>query len=93
MLSRATRAPRRCHYIRPLASVRTHTRHAVHDLQAIRTRNEDCNAFVHLVSELPRQQSGPLAQHTVGVKDNICTSDMPTTCSSSMLEGKLKKQL
>ena len=24
---------------------------------------------------------------TIAVKDNICTSDMPTTCSSLMLKG------
>ena len=30
---------------------------------------------------------GPLAGVPVGVKDNYCTTDFPTTCSSRMLEG------
>lgn len=46
--------------------------------------NERVNAFVHLPpTDMP---SGTL-QTTVAVKDNICTSDMPTTCSSGMLQG------
>jgi Asp-tRNA(Asn)/Glu-tRNA(Gln) amidotransferase A subunit family amidase len=30
---------------------------------------------------------GPLAAWPISIKDNICTTDMPTTCSSKMLEG------
>lgn len=32
-------------------------------------------------------RKGPLAAWTVSVKDNVCTKDMPTTCSSRMLEA------
>ena len=54
------------------------------------TRNARINAFVHLADGSNPQQTsagGPLSGMTVGVKDNICTSDMPTTCSSIMLKG------
>jgi len=33
------------------------------------------------------EELGPLAGVPVGVKDNFCTTDFPTTCSSRMLEG------
>ena len=54
------------------------------------TRNARINAFVHLANDSePSRTSpdGPLSGMTVAVKDNICTSDMPTTCSSLMLKG------
>ena len=53
-------------------------------------RNARINAFVHLSDDSkPRADSpdGPLSGMAVAVKDNICTSDMPTTCSSPMLKG------
>ena len=53
-------------------------------------RNARINAFVHLPNDSKPTQSspeGPLSGITVAVKDNICTSDMPTTCSSLMLKG------
>lgn len=33
------------------------------------------------------EQLGPLAGVPIGIKDNFCTTDMPTTCASRMLEG------
>ncbi|KDQ19104.1 hypothetical protein BOTBODRAFT_28596 [Botryobasidium botryosum FD-172 SS1] len=33
----------------------------------------------------PSSYSSPLAAYPVAIKDNICTADLPTTCSSSML--------
>lgn len=54
------------------------------------SRNARINAFVHLADgSEPRSASpdGPLSGMAVAVKDNICTSDMPTTCSSFMLKG------
>ena len=54
------------------------------------TRNARINAFVHLANDPGSTQTspdGPLAGMTVAVKDNICTSDMPTTCSSLTLKG------
>ena len=54
------------------------------------SRNARINAFVHLADgSEPRSASpdGLLSGMAVAVKDNICTSDMPTTCSSLMLKG------
>jgi len=56
----------------------------------VESRNARINAFVSLANDSkPRQASpdGRLSGMTVAVKDNICTSDMPTTCSSLMLRG------
>ena len=53
-------------------------------------RNARINAFVHLADDSkprPASLDGPLSGMAVAVKDNICTSDMPTTCSSLMLKG------
>lgn len=38
-------------------------------------------------SSPPNTSSGPLAGWHVSIKDNICTTDMPTSCSSNMLFG------
>ena len=57
------------------------------------TRNARTNAFVHFANDPKPTSDGPLSGMTVAVKDNICTSDMPTTCSSLMLKGPSKTQL
>lgn len=60
------------------------------------TRNARINALVHLANDpkpMTTSQDGPLSGMTVAVKDNICTSDMPTTCSSLMLKGTLRSPL
>jgi aspartyl-tRNA(Asn)/glutamyl-tRNA(Gln) amidotransferase subunit A len=71
----------RLHYVH--TSTRTYTTLA-------ETRNARINVFVHLADgSNPGRTStgGPLSGMAVAVKDNICTSDMPTTCSSLMLKG------
>lgn len=71
----------RLHYVH--TSIRTYATLA-------EMRNEGINAFVHLADDSKSRRSspdGPLSGMAVAVKDNICTSDMPTTCSSLMLKG------
>ncbi|KAH9951093.1 amidase signature domain-containing protein [Amylocystis lapponica] len=49
--------------------------------------NASVNALVSTASVLPPKRTGlPLSDFTVAIKDNICTSNMPTTCSSAMLQ-------
>ncbi|KAF9779191.1 amidase signature domain-containing protein [Thelephora terrestris] len=58
----------------------------------VESRNARINAFVHLPNDSSQRLpsiGGPLSGITVAVKDNICTSGMPTTCSSPMLKGAL----
>lgn len=49
------------------------------------------NAFITLASDVTPAgpASGRLAGIPVALKDNISTSDMPTTCASDMLRGML----
>jgi hypothetical protein len=56
---------------------------------AVEEKNASVNALVYVVpDDAPRPVSrGPLDGVTVAVKDNICTKNMPTTCSSAMLRG------
>ncbi|KAK0239268.1 amidase signature domain-containing protein [Armillaria nabsnona] len=55
----------------------------------LRDKNSSINAFV-CTNNTVESSSGdhfPLGNVTIGVKDNICTSKLPTTCSSAILQG------
>jgi hypothetical protein len=56
---------------------------------AVEQKNASVNALVHVVpeDEAGPVSEGPLNGMTVAIKDNICTKNMPTTCSSAMLRG------
>ena len=59
---------------------------------AVKQKNASVNALVHVV---PKDEAGPVSEGplngmTVAVKDNICTKNMPTTCSSAMLRGNVR---
>ncbi len=69
-------------------------------LDSIRRTQPTINAYTHVAEELALQQAaaidarrhrgetlGPLAGVPVAAKDVLCTRDMPTTCSSKMLQG------
>ena len=67
-------------------------------LDTIRAKNEENNAFITVLEEQAvtrarevqkkiekGELTSPLAGVPFGVKDNICTKDIPTTCASKML--------
>ena len=69
-------------------------------LRAIRERNDDLNVFLHVDEEgaieaatrlderVGRGENvGPLAGVPIALKDNMCQTGIPTTCSSRILEG------
>ncbi len=69
-------------------------------LTAIRARNEELNVFLYVdedgaraaaarIDEQVRRGEDPglLAGVPIALKDNLCTTGIPTTCSSKILEG------
>ena len=69
-------------------------------LRAVRARNEELNVFLYVdeegavaaaarVDELVArgQHAGILAGVPIALKDNLCQTGIPTTCSSRILEG------
>jgi aspartyl-tRNA(Asn)/glutamyl-tRNA(Gln) amidotransferase subunit A len=69
-------------------------------LGAIRARNEELNVFLYVDEEGARATAasidervargevvGPLAGVPIAIKDNMCQTGIPTTCSSKILEG------
>ena len=56
---------------------------------SVQNKNDSVNALVYVAPEdAVTISEGPLQGMTVAVKDNICTKNMPTTCSSAMLRGE-----
>jgi len=69
-------------------------------LARIRARNEELNVFLYVDEEGARaaanaidervargENVGALAGVPVALKDNLCQTNIPTTCSSKILEG------
>lgn len=69
-------------------------------LDAIAARNDELNVFLHVDAAAARdladaidariaagESVGPLAGVPIAIKDNLCQTGVPTTCSSRILEG------
>ncbi|KAJ3989756.1 amidase signature enzyme [Lentinula detonsa] len=55
---------------------------------SLREKDAPFNAFVSFENSLnlTNNGKGPLNEYSIGIKDNICTSGLPTTCASVMLQ-------
>lgn len=84
MLSQVARAaPRSRHYTILGTCSRARCRTT---LSSVEHSNSSINALVHIAPQVAAStSSGALSDYAIAVKDNICTADMPTTCSSAML--------
>ena len=84
MLSQVARAaPRSRHYTILGTCSRARCRTT---LSSVEHSNSSINALVHIAPQAAAStSSGALSDYAIAVKDNICTADMPTTCSSAML--------
>lgn len=56
---------------------------------SLRDLDAAVNSFAYIPDHTLSVVEGPLNDMSIAVKDNICTSTMPTTCSSAMLRGAL----
>jgi aspartyl-tRNA(Asn)/glutamyl-tRNA(Gln) amidotransferase subunit A len=55
--------------------------------ERIRKLDSKIGAFLKVAETLPEgAPTGPLAGVPIALKDNLCTTDMPTTCGSKILE-------
>lgn len=86
---------------RAVKSQETTARKVLDETYAVIDRdNPKLNVFVHLNREKAYEQAdaidlaiqkgedpGPLAGVPVGIKDNFCETDVPTTCASKILQG------
>src|ERR1700733_2671563 len=85
---------RRCLQLQPGSLGRRRHSHATSTAQAswriaVQNKNASVNALVYVApDDAGTVSEGPLQGMTIAVKDNICTKNMPTTCSSAMLKGK-----
>ncbi|KAM6497262.1 amidase signature enzyme [Amanita muscaria] len=65
-------------------------RRFLHWRRAIAEKNASINAFVYITPKTKNEQTNAGAKNLrglgVAIKDNICTVDAPTTCSSKMLQ-------
>ena len=67
-----------------------HPSEALDRIRSAEGTSDEWNAFISVADSSPPPPSGregPLAGVPVGVKDNLATTDFPTTCGSRILEG------
>lgn len=83
MLSHVARAAPRPRHLAALATCSRPRNHATPG--SVEHVNSTVNALVHFAPPAAETSSGVLGDYAIAVKDNICTTDMPTTCSSAML--------
>ena len=83
MLSRVAQAAPRSRHCTSLATRPCSRSYATP--RTIEHANASVNALVHIAPPAAGTSSGVVSNYAIAVKDNICTADMPTTCSSAIL--------